>query len=808
MKKTMRLFAVLCAVTLALLAACANDDDNESAGTTKYLVTFDSKGGDAVPAQAVENGKKVVEPKEPTKENVTFGGWYNGEEPFRFATPITDDIILTAKWISKQYKDKNGGVTVITIYDDGTFEYKDEYGTSRGTYEENGDKIQVSFTDGDKSGGSMEVDTSGDTPSVTEDGKDVGDFEQVENPENQNPQDSTDNNGGTGNNGEDESSNNSGNGGTDTVTYALGDIVTISDVKYLVVKNTEMSGVAPQKPALGYYPNSRADLYRDHLLEKYGVQRPYVIVFNTETAEKKIGSTSSSTYDDDYRILRDGETHYRIRYRWEENQMTDFANKTTNDLRQNYDPSCFMVENYVAAYGTDLSKKFTYRYRFEYGKDGKTIAYSDDNWREYDDLKDYMYIVETKKERNQYEIIDRISSKARSYTLRNPNNTDTDNGNNLFEFRVDFEDDGSTPRSYRLIAMGNGTIQYEPSDYKNTLRIYDLEYSTADSRKVRFTVDAGNGSVEFDDLYEREDDAKDDGAWSSPSDDKEPSSGGSTGNVSDKGDDSVTNTKVYAAYSTVVKNEGVGKYVKVSNTTTSVNGITVPTTITFTVPFENANAPLGKFTTVTFVPQSKDKSVIYVPEKGSKADYKFIDDYKDGYDIFGAYSATRPASSSSSKTDSSAVLQDDVSAKNDTTTPKRTFAGSSLKIELEDMNTNFRIINDTAASGGKSGILVDENSSAEAIITFPAGSYTGYVYLKAPNSDSDAFYVKFGDGHFRVYADDPPPAGYAKASRTPIELSCDRDVTVRMTITQHSEKFPNKPGETGMYIDYVEFTKK
>lgn len=613
---------------------------------------------------------------------------------------------------------------------------------------------------------------------------------------------------------------NSGNGGINSGTdgdgnigsadtYEPGATIEMDGVTYLVVKNTEMSGVAPQKPALGYYPNSRADLYRDHLLEKCGVQRPYVIVFNTETAEKKIGSTSSSTYDDDYRILRDGETHYRIRYRWEENQMTDFANKTTNDLRQNYDPSCFMVENYVAAYGTDLSKKITYRYRFEYGKDGKTIAYSDDNWREYDDLKDYMYIVETKKERNQYEIIDRISSKARSYTLRNPNNTDTDNGNNLFEFRVDFEDDGSTPRSYRLIAMGNGTIQYEPSDYKNTLRIYNLEYSTADSRKVRFTVDAGNGIVEFDDLYERKE--YEDNDWNNDV------GGGSSGGSTDVGGDSgkyATSTKAYTAYSTVVKNEGVGKYVTVSKSNIIVNGISVPSTITFTVPFENANAPLGKFTTVTFVPQSKDKSVIYVPKKGSKADYEFIDNYKNGYDIFGAYSATRPASSSSSssssssKTDSSVVLQDDVSAKNDTTTPKRTFSGSSLKIELEDMNTNFKIIDDTAASGGKSGILVDENSSAEAIITFPAGSYTGYVYLKAPNSDSDAFYVKFGDGHFRVYADDPPPAGYAKASRTPIELSCDRDVTVRMTITQHSEKFPNKPGETGMYIDYVEFTKK
>ena len=67
--------------------------------------------------------------------------------------------------------------------------------------------------------------------------------------------------------------------------------------------------------------------------------------------------------------------------------------------------------------------------------------------------------------------------------------------------------------------------------------------------------------------------------------------------------------------------------------------------------------------------------------------------------------------------------------------------------------------------------------------------------------------MKFGDGHIRVYADDPPPAGYKPTSRTPIQLSCDKEVTVRMVISPRSEKFTGKTVETGMYIDYVEFTK-
>ncbi|MDE7391779.1 MAG: hypothetical protein K2M90_04860, partial [Treponemataceae bacterium] len=114
---------------------------------------------------------------------------------------------------------------------------------------------------------------------------------------------------------------------------------------------------------------------------------------------------------------------------------------------------------------------------------------------------------------------------------------------------------------------------------------------------------------------------------------------------------------------------------------------------------------------------------------------------------------------------------------------------------------------DSAASGGKAGLLVDEDSRAEAIITFPAGNYTGYAVIYAPSGDHDAFYVKFGDGHIRVYADDPPPSGYKPTSRTPIKLSCDKEVTVRMVISPRSEKFTGKPVETGMYIDYVEFTK-
>lgn len=65
---------------------------------TIYAVTFDSDGGSAVTAQTVESGKPATKPADPTKEGYTFKGWYLGETAYDFATPVTGDITLKAKW--------------------------------------------------------------------------------------------------------------------------------------------------------------------------------------------------------------------------------------------------------------------------------------------------------------------------------------------------------------------------------------------------------------------------------------------------------------------------------------------------------------------------------------------------------------------------------------------------------------------------------------------------------------------------------------------------------------------------------------
>ena len=593
----------------------------------------------------------------------------------------------------------------------------------------------------------------------------------------------------------------------DSVTYDVGSTVTISGVKYLVIKNTEAGNtVAEQSPVYHYYPNARADAYREQLIKKHNMSEPYVLVFNTTTTKKD----TASSFDDEYRILRNGVTYYRFKYRWE-NSISNFATMTEDELRKGYDPTCFTVDDYGAVYGNDLSKKFLYTYRFDYNDDGRTVTYRDDNWRSTDDYKDYVYI--NGNERNQYVIRDRVSSNACSYIFRNPNNTDTNNSNEFFEFRVDFEKGTVTPKAYRLIANGKGATEGGTDNklYQSTLRIDKLEYHAKDDRWVWFTVttkkDNDNNKVtklEFDDLYERSE--ADDDDVNPPEGDSSGDSEAGGDNVGQPDDGSASSIETYGDS---LPNKEVDKYVTVSPKLTTVNRIEVPDWITFSVPFEDENAPMSKFTKVTFVPKAKDDYVIFVPKEGSETDYEFIDNFKAGYGIFGEYKWERPSSTSTPSTDSSVTLQDDAAAKADTSTARFNFTGNQFRIEMEAMTSNsgVSIETDSTASGGKAGLLANEESRAEAIITFPAGNYTGYAVIYAPSGDHDAFYVKFGDGHIRVYADDPPPSGYKPTSRTPIKLSCDKEVTVRMVISPRSEKFTSKAVETGMYIDYVEFTK-
>lgn len=83
----------------------------------KLEATFNPDNGDPTVTKFIDNDKnsKFTElVPEPTKENYTFAGWYNGVEKFDFTTVPTGDVTLTAKWDINKY-------TVKFVSDYGSF---------------------------------------------------------------------------------------------------------------------------------------------------------------------------------------------------------------------------------------------------------------------------------------------------------------------------------------------------------------------------------------------------------------------------------------------------------------------------------------------------------------------------------------------------------------------------------------------------------------------------------------------------------------------------------------------------------------
>ena len=83
----------------------------------KLEATFNPDNGEPTVTKFIDNDKnsKFAElVPEPTKENHTFAGWYNGDEKFDFDAVPTDDVTLTAKWDINQY-------TVKFVSDHGSF---------------------------------------------------------------------------------------------------------------------------------------------------------------------------------------------------------------------------------------------------------------------------------------------------------------------------------------------------------------------------------------------------------------------------------------------------------------------------------------------------------------------------------------------------------------------------------------------------------------------------------------------------------------------------------------------------------------
>lgn len=82
----------------------------------KLEATF-TADGESISTQTIDRGGKFTKPTEPSKENYTFAGWYNGDEKFDFDADTTNApnvLKLVAKWDINQY-------TVKFVSDHGSF---------------------------------------------------------------------------------------------------------------------------------------------------------------------------------------------------------------------------------------------------------------------------------------------------------------------------------------------------------------------------------------------------------------------------------------------------------------------------------------------------------------------------------------------------------------------------------------------------------------------------------------------------------------------------------------------------------------
>lgn len=87
-----KVLIILCILMLLVTLSC-NEADKD-----KVKVFFFTDGGTPIPVQKLDSGAVATVPTPPTKASGTFIGWYYNDVEWDFATPITKDTILIAKW--------------------------------------------------------------------------------------------------------------------------------------------------------------------------------------------------------------------------------------------------------------------------------------------------------------------------------------------------------------------------------------------------------------------------------------------------------------------------------------------------------------------------------------------------------------------------------------------------------------------------------------------------------------------------------------------------------------------------------------
>lgn len=101
--------SVLLTTLLFVLVSCGGSTDSNSTQTSststnqvrKMTITFQSNGGSSVTAITVDEGSQVSKPKDPTKNDNYFKGWYYDSkltDPVTWPLTLNENITVYAKW--------------------------------------------------------------------------------------------------------------------------------------------------------------------------------------------------------------------------------------------------------------------------------------------------------------------------------------------------------------------------------------------------------------------------------------------------------------------------------------------------------------------------------------------------------------------------------------------------------------------------------------------------------------------------------------------------------------------------------------
>lgn len=138
--------------------------------------------------------------------------------------------------------------------------------------------------------------------------------------------------------------------------------------------------------------------------------------------------------------------------------------------------------------------------------------------------------------------------------------------------------------------------------------------------------------------------------------------------------------------------------------------------------------------------------------------------------------------------------------------PVISYVDPGIKYEFEGMLLhNFLVMFDKSASGKYSTRLLDEGSTAQVKIRFPAGTYECLVSEKAYDTDHSAFYVYLDEIPYRMYPSTPPLGTWELTTRTPIYFTLEEERTILVTVQANSSK---RIGGTGMNLDYIQFVRR